>query len=494
MTDAPTIGQEEARTGKYFDATAPIVREVLAAREDRILIHGPQGTGKTRMLLEKAYAVATKYPGCRILFLRRFRKWLTQTVLVTWEQEVLVDGALVPDRVQRENRARYLFRNGSEVVVAGLDDPQGVFSSQYDLIFIFEATEVSQAVAEQVDGRLRNGKVPYQQLVMDTNPSSPNHWLHVRMLSGWCRGIAMRHQDNPAFYRRGPDGQPVLTDRGKKYLERLEKNYTGVRYLRLVKGQWVQAEGVVYDGFDTQMHLTSRAELTARGIDYRAAESVWAFDFGFNDPLVWQRWINCGDDVWCLVRELHLPGLLVEDAAARVLELSAGDRPPLAIVCDHDREDRATLERHLGAGTVPADKKSILVGIDRVKARMRVGDNNRPRLLVCVDSLENAPAPDRLEAGEPVGLVQELENYQWKPDKAAAGGFLKDEPLDRWNHSCDAMRYAVGWIDQFAAGMAALPPTAGLGGGYDHPGTGRPYDDPRGLSVGGDELTLHDYV
>jgi hypothetical protein len=61
-------------------------------------------------------------------------------------------------------------------------------------------------------------------------------------------------------------------------------------------------------------------------------------------------------------------------------------------------------------------------------------------------------------------------------------------------HNCDAMRYAVGWIDQFAAGMAALPPTAGLGGGYDHPGTGQPYDDPRGLSVGGDELTLHDYV
>lgn len=467
----PTVSRAEAVAGRYFDGRAEIVRQVFGSRDKRVLVDGPLGTGKTRMHLEGARARALKYPGIRILFLRKFRRWLTETVLVTLEEEVLVEGDLVSDRIQRNTRSSYRFANGSQIVVAGLDDPQSVFSAQYDFIYIFEATEVSQTAVEQADGRLRNNRAPYQQLVMDCNPSSPSHWLHVKFSTGWCRRFPMRHTDNPALYQRdaagklvvGEDGEPVMTRMGRDYLERLADGLSGVRTLRLLKGLWVQAEGVVYEGWDAAVHVTRRRELPA---GWQALDHIWAVDFGFNDPFVWQQWTHLGDDVWCLTRELHQPGLLVEDAARLILQYSAGDAPPLAIVCDHDREDRATLERHLGRGTLPADKKNtILHGIDSVASRLKKSGNGKPRLVVCEDSLENAPDPARRSAGTPIGFVAEVESYQWKPD-VVAGGYNKDVPLDRDNHSMDCCRYAVAWMERFREGASQAPATAGTDGGH----------------------------
>lgn len=502
MSDAPTVSKDEAVAGRWFDGRAPIVRDVMRSRDPRVLVDGPLGTGKSRLLLEKARAFALKYPGCRVLLLRKQRKWMTETVLVTWEQEVVLKGELMPDRIQRASRASYRFRNGSEVVVAGLDDPQSVFSSQFDLILIFEATEVSQPTVESVDGRLRNNKAPYQQLLMDCNPSSPNHWLHVKFTTGWCRRLPMRHTDNPALFARNPDGglklgadgEPVPTRYGRDYLARLATGLSGVRALRLLKGLWVQAEGVVYEGFDPALHVKRRADFPG----WQARDQLWAVDFGFNDPFVWQQWTRWDDDTWVLTREIHLPGLLVEDAAKLILIAAAADRPPMAVVCDHDREDRATLERHLGRGTVPANKRDVLAGLNAVATRLKPGANGRPRLVVCEDSLENAPNPERLAAGSPVGFVAEIETYQWKPNKDAQGGFAKDEPLDRDNHSMDACRYAVGWMDAFGA---RGPGAAATAGGpdpsplADQMAGQRPAEDHQlALSTTDADLALQDWV
>ncbi|GAG05846.1 unnamed protein product, partial [marine sediment metagenome] len=54
-----------------------------------VLIEGPAGTGKSRAIWEKLYAVAYKYPGCRILVVRKTRESMTESVLVTWEDKVL---------------------------------------------------------------------------------------------------------------------------------------------------------------------------------------------------------------------------------------------------------------------------------------------------------------------------------------------------------------------------------------------------------------------
>src|SRR6516225_11202865 len=106
-----TISREEAERTRFFDTRPAIVGEVLRARDRRILVDGPLGVGKTRLLLEKVRACCLKYPRCRWLLLRSVRTWLTHSALVTWEEKVLEPGLLRPDKVRRANRSEYRFRN-----------------------------------------------------------------------------------------------------------------------------------------------------------------------------------------------------------------------------------------------------------------------------------------------------------------------------------------------------------------------------------------------
>src|ERR1700738_4641358 len=59
-----------------------------------ILLCGPAGTGKSRVLLEKLHFCADKYAGMRGLIVRKTRESITQTAMVTFEEKVLPEGCL----------------------------------------------------------------------------------------------------------------------------------------------------------------------------------------------------------------------------------------------------------------------------------------------------------------------------------------------------------------------------------------------------------------
>ncbi len=420
---------------RELDHDPPIVLRLMRAREKRVLLHGPYGTGKSKIALEKVRACCIKYPGSRWLMLRSVRKWLTNTALVTWEDRVVFKQELKPDRIQRANRSEYRFKNGSVVVVAGLDDPQSVLSAEYDGAFLNEANEVPFETVDILDKRLRYGRMPYQQLIMDCNPAGPMHWLYKAFNSGWCRSEPMRHTDNPAIYKKG-----VLTEWGAAYLARLE-DMTGVRRRRYKDGEWVQSEGVVYDRFDTAIHASiTKADLPS---GWKQWPRIWSFDFGFNDPLVWQCWALDPDNRMFLVHELYLTQMLPEDAVDLILPAVNGEPEPLAIICDHDRAERERLERKLGMPTVAADK-GILVNIDAVSERLKVGDGDA-KIFFCRDALIHAPDERLEEAHHPVSTLAEFDAYQWAKNPGQKG---KDLPVDRFNHGMDAMGYAVRWADE----------------------------------------------
>ena len=54
---------------------------------DEVLIVGPAGTGKTRGLVEFDNWKAETFPGCRLLWARKHRQTLRQSVQVTFEQK-----------------------------------------------------------------------------------------------------------------------------------------------------------------------------------------------------------------------------------------------------------------------------------------------------------------------------------------------------------------------------------------------------------------------
>ena len=218
-----------------------------------LLICGPAGTGKTYPILSVLHCLAREYR-LRILFLRATRVSLTESVLVTYEQEILpADGCeSICEGAGRSHRHAYDYPNGSEIVVAGLDrNPTRILSTAWDVVFCNEAIELQQEVWETIGTRLaRPGRDPrFGWLLGDTNPSHPDHWLKKRLDVGLTAHWETTHEANPVLH----DGRH-WTERGRAYLATLDR-LTGPRRKRLRDGIWAQGEGIWFDTFDADVHV-----------------------------------------------------------------------------------------------------------------------------------------------------------------------------------------------------------------------------------------------
>lgn len=398
---------------------------VRSADASEVVLSGPAGTGKTRGALEWLHELALAYPGSRALITRRERNSLTQTALVTFNKQVRPD---LDGVIWRATEQEYRYPNGSVIVVGGLDkEGRKVFSGQYDHIYVNEATELEEAHWENLTTRLRNGKSPRPQILGDCNPDRPTHWLKVRSCGyGETPGphqktlmLESRHEDNPVLWDATAGD---WTAEGRRYVLGVLEALSGPRKLRLRWGRWVRAEGVVYEGWDATIHLIDRFAVP---YDW---PRIWSIDFGYRNPFVWQEWALDGDNRLYLCQEIYHTNRIVDDHAERIRHLTATSPPPVAILCDHDAEDRATLERALGLPTTPAPKAK-LPGIGAVQARLRVQGDGRPRLYVLRDALDER---DEVlsEAKKPCRTEDEFDSYVWN-DKTR-----KDEPVKEDDHGC----------------------------------------------------------
>src|SRR5262249_19620293 len=131
--------------------------------------------------------------------------------------------------------------------------------------------------------------------------------------------------------------------------------------------------------------------------------------------------------------------------------LSEGEPRPRAIVCDHDREGRATLSRHLDMDTDPAIK-DMEVGIQAVSVRLRKAHDGKPRLFVHRNAVVSRD-PRMVEAKAPCGFAEEVDGWVWNMKDGRVKG---EQPVDKDNHSCDCARYLVEWKDAPAARLEII--------------------------------------
>lgn len=409
---------------------------MLYDRSPEVVLEGPAGTGKSRALLEKGYICVQKYPGARILLTRKTRESMSESVLVTFERHVLPEGDPLLDGASRASRSIYPLANGSEIIVAGLlsngrDQKAKIMSTEYDMILIFEATELSEHEFEQLTTRLRNGVMPYQQLIADCNPDIPLHWLHQRTDRGAAQIHFSRHEDNPALFdaQRG-----TWTPRGAAYIATLDR-LTGVRYARLRLGKRAIAEGGVYN-YDRAVH---RIDEMPRG--WEAWRKIRAIDFGYTNPFVCQWWAIDPDGRMYLYREIYMSGRTVKRHAEQINELSEGEKYE-ATVADHDAEDRATLEEN--GITTTAAIKAISRGIQKVQERLANAGDGKPRIYVLAGATVETDE-HMAEAKKPVSTDQEFDGYVYP--KGVDNKPNKEAPVDLDNHGMDTMRYAVAYED-----------------------------------------------
>lgn len=455
----------KVRTGtvhKHVYAPRGGCKEVFESRAEEVLVSGPAGTGKSRACLEKILAVCLLTKNTRALILRKTQRSLGSTALVTWRnfviKEALETGEVVYYGGSQQEAPQYRFKNGSTVTIGGLDNPTRVMSSEYDIIYIQEATEITITDLEYVKSRLRNWRVSFQQLIMDCNPAGDKHWLKLRCNAGTCILIESRHEDNPRLFNE--DG--TVTVRGAAYIAILD-NLTGVRYKRLRLGLWVSAEGIIFEEFDPAYHVLDwdfDAEGNRLPLPWEW-DRYWAIDFGYRHPFVLKCYAHdTEEDVLYMYREIHFTQRTVEEHASQIMNLVTEEKvttwydhfnrvdrekreivwtepKPVAIICDHDAEGRKTFEKHTGLGTKPAIKY-VNDGIDLHKMRIK-----NEKFYLMRDALVERDQwlVDNLW---PVNTEEEYAGYVWK---VSSDGRIMDEPVKAYDDGMDTDRYMTMDLD-----------------------------------------------
>lgn len=459
----------------------PTVREFVArgAAADLFRDEGPEaalvgsaGTGKTVAALMKLHVDASRVPGLQALIVRQTHASLTASTLVAFEQFVaapeIASGVVKWFGGSGSKPAGYRYRNGSMIMVGGMDNPGKVLSMSLDRVLVDEANQVSVVAYETLLTRLRGSAPTYKQIVTACNPDHPDHWLKQRAddASNKMRMYTSRHEDNP--YLCGADGR--WTDAGVDYLAFLD-SLTGVRRLRYRDGVWAAAEGLVYGGWRDDVNVIEPDQVPA---DSRLFLSV---DFGFNNAFVCQWWRVDGDGRMYLTREIHQKQVLVEDHGRRIKAILEENREtegtPFAVVCDHDSEDRATLTRHLGLPTVAA-RKAVTRGVQLMESRIRTAGDGKPRLMVvrgCTIGRDLVAEGAKI----PRGFLKEINGYVWEMTRGA-DGIPRETPLKLHDHAMDAARYAVAHLDWHDEAKMHNPaqrgqqrPPSALGGALSRP-------------------------
>jgi PBSX family phage terminase large subunit len=288
--------------------------------------------------------------------------------------------------------------------------------------------EVSLLPAHFLTELLGRLSLPGAKLFGTTNPDGPAHWLKVEYIDQAAR-LDMRHftftlDDNPSL-------DPA-------YVRAIKAEHQGLWFRRLILGEWVAAEGTVYEAWAPDVHVVRTLPQIERwfslGVDYGTTNPLDAILLGRGsepDPETGRPVTR----VYAAAEWRHDPKVAkvrLTDAehSQRIREWlrqldredgsnQPGVRPDFVCVDPSAASFIEQLNADRVHGVTDADN-SVLDGIRTVSSllstdRLRIHESCRP-------------------------LISEMASYSWD-DKATENG--QDKPLKVADHAVDALRYGI---------------------------------------------------
>ena len=311
-------------------------------------------------------------------------------------------------RFGRQENEFYLFGGkdeGSAALIQGMT-LAGVF---LDEVVLMPRSFVEQACARcSVEG---------SRLWFSCNPEGPQHWFYKEWIlqadKRNCLHLHFTMQDNPSL------SQTVR--------RRYERLYTGVFYRRVIFGRWCQAEGRVYDFFDT-----ASVRPAPGGV---FEQWVISCDYGTVNPASFGLW-GKQNGVWYRTDEFYFDsrreGRQMTDAEyAGKLRGLAGGRTIREVIVDPSAASFSEVLRREGWKVRKADN-DVISGIRKTADALKEG-----RIVICERCTD---------------CLREMDLYVWDLE---AGG---DRVVKKNDHAMDDMRYFVTGVLAGSAGFAACIP------------------------------------
>ena len=274
-----------------------------------------------------------------------------------------------------------------------LDDPEKIKSSEFNYIWMEEATEFTYqdyaVLLTRLSAPVINGK--QNQIFLTLNPTDINSLIYKKLLPQKdITVIKSTYKDNNFLQ--------------KNYINTLLslKDYDKNAYKVFALGEWGASEKIIYTNWSLIDELPQNH-----------TEIFYGLDFGFNNPTALVQ-IVVYDDKFYVNELLYQSGLTNTDLIEK-LKILLKNFETKTIYADAAEPNRISEIASCGFNIKPA-QKNVLNGIMAVKS-----DN----FFVTKCS---------------ANLIKELQTYSWKSD---INGNILEEPVKFNDHLLDAMRYAI---------------------------------------------------
>ncbi|KAF0128028.1 MAG: phage terminase large subunit [Bacteroidetes bacterium] len=369
------------RYGYIFEQT-----EKAFSQGKKLIIHkGGTGSGKTYdLMLFLVVFVAMRQKGKVITVVSESKPHL-DIGAIRIAQKILMDLGLSDQVVFNSTRAIFTFPTQSVIEFFSADRIEKALGARRYMLYGNEINTLKFDVWDELARRS-------EFVIGDFNPTA-EFWLE-KFLAYYGEHVIIKSN-----YLNNP----FLPEEERKRIElraNLDANFKRTH----VDVEYGSLEGLIFDNWKQVDEMPKDLDWELRGMD-----------FGFtNDPTALVRVGFKDGELW-LDEEEYSTGLLASDIARLLGKLGLTSQDE--VIADNKPETIFELRRagyNVKAAYKPAG--SIVAGIDSMK---------RYRLNVTKRSLN---------------LIRELRNYMWKLDSS---GKALNEPIDKFNHAIDAVRYAV---------------------------------------------------
>ncbi len=276
---------------KHLREDVPNPKQIafFTATAQHVCYGGARGGGKSWAMRRKFNMLAMRYPGLKLLLLRRSMQELRENHILPLLAE-LHNYAVY----KREEKA-FVFPNGSRLVLGYCDNDNDVLQYQgaeYDVVGFEEATLFEEAWIVMITTSVRTIRDDWKvRFYYTCNPGGASHAYIKRLFID----RRFKEDENPEDYvmiRATVYDNHVLMARDPDYVKRL-KALPPMKRRAHLEGDWSVYEGQVFEEFtDDPEHYGDR--LNTHVIEPFAPKAEWpvyrSFDFGYAKPFSCGWW------------------------------------------------------------------------------------------------------------------------------------------------------------------------------------------------------------
>lgn len=315
---------------------------------------GARGGGKSWSVRFKATLLCLNYSGIRVLIVRRSYAELRENHILP------LQAMLSKVATYNDNDKAFRFINGSRLkfgYCASDSDVSQYQGVEYDVIFIDEATQITEYQFNTIDATIRGTNGFPKRMYLTCNPGGIGH--------NWVKRLFVDKEYKPTenasdytFIKALVFDNKILMESDSGYLRTLQNLPESLKKAWLY-GDWDIFEGRFFPEFRRDVHVCEPFPIPPDWRKFRV------FDYGLDMFACYFVALDNNRKAY-FYKEIHEPNLIVSEAAKKMLAFTGADEEIYATFAPPDMQNR---HRETGKSTVDIFRE---YGVS-----LRIASNNR---------------------------------------------------------------------------------------------------------------------